>query len=111
MDIGVAELYSYTPGPLSGPNLLNARSLANDAAWTLLRSILALDPDTDHQPGSMLSRREIHQATGMVLAQTGGNAADALLILRAHAFANGLTLRQTADDVLDRRLDFTPSQT
>ncbi|MHA7276352.1 GAF and ANTAR domain-containing protein [Arthrobacter sp. HLT1-21] len=110
MDIGVVELYCDSPGPLSGPDLSTARSLADGAAWTLLRSILALDPDDgEHQSASLMSRREIHQATGMVLAQTGGSAASALLILRGHAFANGLTLRQTSDAVLDRRLNFTPS--
>lgn len=110
MDVGVVELYCDSPGPLSQSDLTRARSLANDAAWTLLQSILALnDEDGEQQPNSWMSRREIHQATGMVLAQRGGTAADALLILRGHAFANGLTLRQTSDDVLDRRLDFTPS--
>ncbi|MHA7155886.1 GAF and ANTAR domain-containing protein [Arthrobacter sp. TMN-50] len=110
MDIGVVELYCTSPGPLSRSDLATARSLADGAAWTLLRSILASDPDDgEHRSYSWMSRREIHQATGMVLAQTGGTAADALLILRGHAFANGLTLRQTSDDVLGRRIDFTPS--
>ncbi|MHA7278013.1 GAF and ANTAR domain-containing protein [Arthrobacter sp. Hz1] len=110
MDVGVVELYCTSPGPLSGPELATARSLVDGAAWTLLRTILAVDPeDGEHQNDSLLSRREIHQATGMVVAQTSGKAADALLLLRGHAFANGLTLRQTSDDVLERRLDFTPS--
>lgn len=110
MDIGVVELYRDSPGPLSRSDLTQARLLVNDAAWTLLRSILTLsDDDGEQQTSSWMSRREVHQATGMVLAQRGGTAADALLILRGHAFANGLTLRQISDDVLERRLDFTPS--
>jgi hypothetical protein len=57
-----------------------------------------------------MSRREIHQATGMVLAQSGASAADSLLLLRAHAFAHDLTLRETADAVLEGRLSFAPQE-
>jgi hypothetical protein len=40
---------------------------------------------------SISSRREIHQATGMVLAQLNIAVDDAALLLRAHAFASGRT--------------------
>ena len=109
LDIGVAELYRTTPGKLGGTELVRARSLANEAAWSLLRRVLVPDMgDERGYAGLSPSRREIHQATGMVLAQTGGTAADALLLLRAHAFAHGQTVRETSDEVLDRRLNFTP---
>lgn len=108
MNIGVVELYSSNPGPLSRSDLTVAGTLSDRAAWSLLRSILTLESAEDSgQAGSMLSRREIHQATGMVLAQTGGSAADALMMLRAHAFASGSTLRATCDAVLGRQLDFS----
>lgn len=108
MDIGVAELYSSKPGPLSAGDLSTALQLADVAAWQLLRQILT-SGGTDTQPdGSPLSRREVHQATGMVLAQTGTSAREALLLLRAHAFAQGRTVRDVARDVVSRSLDFTP---
>ena len=109
LDIGVVELYSTAPGTLGETELVTARALADEAAWSLLRRILV--PDSEHDsPGGGLSpsRREIHQATGMVLAQTGGTAADALLLLRGHAFANGQSVRETSNEVLNKRLDFTP---
>ena len=109
LDIGVAELYSSAPGALSREGLAAARTTADEAAWSLLRRILAPEREQDPAAGDLTpSRREIHQATGMVLAQTGGSASDALLLLRGHAFANGQTLRQTSTEVLERRLDFTP---
>lgn len=111
MDIGVVELYSSKPGPLSPADHSAALQLADAAAWMLLRQILAPAPgDGTHaqQEGSPLSRREVHQATGMVLAQTGTSARDALLLLRAHAFAQGRTVRDVARDVVSRSLDFTP---
>jgi hypothetical protein len=84
--------------------------LAGETSWHLLRRILNLSsPETDPvlEPG-LMSRREIHQATGMVLAQSGATAAESLLLLRAYAFAHDLTLKETAAAVLERRLSFDP---
>ena len=53
------------------------------------------------------NRAEIHQAAGMVVAQLGISAADALARLRAHAFAKQRLLRDVAHDVVARRLRFT----
>jgi hypothetical protein len=117
MDVGVIELYSSTPGSLSPADHSLALQLSDAAAWQLLRHILTVDPsDTSHagEPSegkdrekSPLSRREVHQATGMVLAQAGTSATDALLLLRAHAFSQGRTVRDVARDVVSRKLDFT----
>jgi hypothetical protein len=52
------------------------------------------------------SRETVHQATGMVIAQLGISAADALAILRAHAYTTDQTLADVAGDVIGRRLDF-----
>lgn len=110
LDLGVVELHHREPGGLSYPDFTKAGVLAGQTAWHLLRRVLAVhQPDTDPSvDASLMSRREIHQATGMVLAQAGVSAAEALLLMRAHAFAHSLTLRRTADDVLQRRLSFAP---
>lgn len=114
MDVGVIELYSSSPGPLSPVDHAAALQLCDAAAWKLLRHILTAGPgdgngDKDPAPEkSLLSRREVHQATGMVLAQTGLSATNALLLLRAHAFSQGLTVREVARDVVSKELDFTP---
>ena len=49
----------------------------------------------------------MHQAVGMTVAQLTIGPADALAILRAHAFAEGTSLDSIATDVVERRLDFT----
>lgn len=110
LDLGVVELHSTKPGNLSHTDHAAAVVLAGQTAWQLLRRVLSVNsPDTDPAvETALMSRREIHQATGMVLAQSGVGAADALLLLRAHAFANALTLRETADEVLLGRLSFAP---
>jgi hypothetical protein len=46
----------------------------------------------------------------MVVAQMGIAAPDALLVLRGHAFATGRPLRDVAEDVVGRTLDFTPDR-
>ena len=110
LDLGVVELHSTKPGNLNHTDHATAGVLAGQTAWQLLRRVLSVNsPDSDPAvETALMSRREIHQATGMVLAQSGVGAADALLLLRAHAFANALTLRETADEVLLGRLSFAP---
>lgn len=111
MDIGIVELYSTSSGPLSSVDHSVALQLTDSVAWKLLRHILTVAPGDNLGPsrdGSLLSRREVHQATGMVLAQTGTSATNALLLLRAHAFSQGLTVREVARDVVGKTLDFTP---
>ncbi len=52
-------------------------------------------------------RAEIHQATGMVVAQLGINAQDAFARLRAYAFAEQRLLSDVARDVVQRKLRFS----
>jgi hypothetical protein len=40
----------------------------------------------------------------MVLAQLDVTPADALLLIRAHAFANGRSVREIATEIVERRL-------
>lgn len=55
-------------------------------------------------------RAEIHQATGMVVAQLGVGAADAFARLRAYAFAHDRLLVEVSRDVVARRLDLHENQ-
>lgn len=110
LSLGVVELHRTEPGNLSQSDQAATEVLAGQTAWQLLRWVLSVNsPDTDPAvETALMSRREIHQATGMVLAQSGVSAVDALLLMRAHAFANALTLRETADKVLLGHLSFAP---
>jgi AmiR/NasT family two-component response regulator len=51
-----------------------------------------------------LSRAEVSQATGMLVAQLEVEPAEALVRLRAHAYATGRSATDVARDILDRRL-------
>ncbi|MFC7021878.1 ANTAR domain-containing protein [Promicromonospora thailandica] len=104
--IGVLTL--YLRGDVRGGRL--ARSLEEaeflaDAAGAALLG----DPDTfdvGTQPW-WPQRARVHQATGVVTAQLGIPPADALAVLRAHAFGRASSLESVVDDILDRTLTFS----
>jgi hypothetical protein len=52
------------------------------------------------------ARDRIDHAVGMVVAQLSISPADALALLRAHAFAHTLSMSELADAVVSRDLDF-----
>ena len=101
-------LLSEADGQLSRENIADATTLARATAWQVLRRILA---DDDPEPENSYSRREVHQATGMVLAQLDVTADDAILLLRAHAFSSGRSVREIANEVVERRLEFESDET
>ncbi len=119
LNVGIVELYSTTAGVMDRADRAKALVLANETAWNLLDHLLRMQAAAAGETsetstadpvstGSPLSRREIHQATGMVLVQMNVTPTEALLLLRAHAFAHGTTVRAIAGDVVARRLQFTP---
>jgi hypothetical protein len=57
--------------------------------------------------GMHSDRAEVHQATGMILAQLDIPAQDAFVRLRAYAFAHDRPLSEVARDVVARRLVFS----
>jgi AmiR/NasT family two-component response regulator len=50
----------------------------------------------------------VHQATGMIQVQLGVTTDAAFLALRARAFSAGRSMAEVADEVVDRRLRFSP---
>jgi hypothetical protein len=107
--IGVLDCYRDTPGTLDQQELTGALRAADAAVWTLLDTMAPHAspngaPEVDVVDGSSLARAEVHQATGMLIAQGDLTAAAALARLRAAAFAAGRTITDIADDVLARRL-------
>jgi len=100
--VGVLTL--YLRGDSLSRSLTEAQFLADAAGAALLG-----DPgtvDIDAQP-SWPQRARVHQATGLVVAQLGIAPADALAVLRAHAFGRASTLESVVADVLDRTLSFS----
>jgi hypothetical protein len=55
-----------------------------------------------------LSTREVHQATGMIVAQLGVTAHEAYVRMQGFAYSRGRMLSEVANDVVERRLRFDP---
>ncbi len=105
LNIGAVDLYSARAGDLSASQVDDATVLVSLAARQVLRRALSARPGrTDVIDDEGYSRRVVHQATGMLLAQLDLPAADALLVLRGYAFSHGRTVRDVATDVVARKI-------
>ncbi len=102
--VGVLDLYRDRVGPLSADDLTEALSFADAATLVLLNAqagypVLVPVPVLD-------DRAEVHQATGVVSVQAGVGLAEALVLLRARAFADQRPIGDLARDVLAGTADF-----
>ncbi|KJQ54799.1 GAF and ANTAR domain-containing protein [Microbacterium sp. SA39] len=104
---GAVDLYSRVPLDLDGEQTRHASALASAVARRVLRDSIAATEFQDETTLSPFSRRQVHQATGVVLAQLDIDAEDALLLLQSRAFATESSVMSVADDVLAGRLIFT----
>lgn len=94
--VGVLSLYATDD--TQARNAQDLQFLADIVGTSLLR-------DTEFLDGS--ERAWLHRAVGMVIAQLGIGAEDALAVIRANAFSRSTSLRSVAEDVLQRLLTFT----
>jgi hypothetical protein len=109
--VGALDLFRAQPGELEAEYLAGAIAAAELAGIPLLD---LMDSDLQaavNDPGSnawaefnVLSRVEVSQATGMLVAQFEIEPAEALVRLRAHAYATGRSATDVARDILDRGL-------
>jgi hypothetical protein len=106
--VGVLDLYRDDPEPLDPQDFADVVAVADLVTAILLtvgrtgRITEALGPWWD-QP---LSTREVHQATGMIMAQLGIDAKHAYVRLQAFAYAERRSIDDIAHDVVARRLRF-----
>lgn len=64
--------------------------------------------EADEDPedaGTATMRREVHQATRIILVQLELSTTEAFPLLRGHGFASSRTTENIATDVVARRLD------
>jgi GAF domain/ANTAR domain len=109
--VGALDLFREQPGELQDEYLAGAIVAAELAGIPLLDLMGSDLQAAVNDPNSSawaelnaLSRVEVSQATGMLVAQLGVDPADALLRLRAHAYATGRSATDVARDILDWRL-------
>jgi hypothetical protein len=111
--LGALDLSRATPGALSRQQRLDGVAMAEVVTRRLLAAQLGapdglLGADLD-DPGTL--RIEVHQATGMISEQLDIRTADALVLLRAAAYASERPIDDLAHDVVGRRVRFDDHQT
>jgi GAF domain-containing protein len=113
--VGALDLFRAQPGPLPDEQLVGAVAAAELATIPLmdlldgdLQSAVS-DPHSNAWAElNVLSRAEVSQATGMLVAQLEVEPAEALIRLRAHAYATGRSATDLARAILDHRVKLEP---
>ncbi|MBH0054287.1 GAF and ANTAR domain-containing protein [Salinibacterium sp. SWN167] len=108
--VGAVNLSTTTPHEADADFVSNAQSMANNVALTAVERALHAaqrhsSPETEQAPAL---RREVHQATGIIISQLGLSAPDAFARLQAHAFSTGRPVDDVARDLVTRVLEFDP---
>jgi hypothetical protein len=109
--IGAIDFFCANPAQLEGDALTGAGIAAELAGITVLDLLDADLQEAVSNPDSnawtelnALSRAEVSQATGVIVSQLGVEPAEALMRLRAHAYAAGRSATEVARYILDRRI-------
>ena len=103
---GAVDLFAKNRLTLSPRQTQQATAMAKVIGRHLLRDAVDRTHDDDSPEARRSSRRVVHQATGMVLAQLETNAEEALLVIQGHAFAVGEPVAVIASNIVERRLRF-----
>jgi hypothetical protein len=108
--VGVLSLYRAVPGPLQAGELADVLVFADIALQLLLDASSGVIGSPGYRPLDGLSDRRavVYQATGMISVQLDVSLAEALVRLRAYAFAASTPLGEVAGDVVSRRLRLDP---
>jgi hypothetical protein len=111
--VGALDLFRIEARPLTRDDLssvLWAAELAGGPLTYLMRAdveeLARVDADNSWDELASLQRVEVYQATGMLIIQLDVDAAEALVRLRAYAFANNMTASEVARAIIERRLVF-----
>jgi hypothetical protein len=109
IQLGILDLYRTEPGTLNAEQLADALAYADAAVAILLhlQGTMTAGQGLHAQIGHPLeSRAEIHQATGVISVQAVVGVTEALVLLRAHAYAVDRPILTIAREILAGTLRF-----
>ena len=104
--LGALDMYRDQPGSPSRETIVQALTFA-DAAMTGLLNAQQRSNEGDGSPAlddALDNRFELYQAQGMVAIQLGIALHEAMIWIRAFAYAQNRPLSDVADDIVARRL-------
>ncbi len=109
--LGALDLYLTEPGDLTPTQIEDAATMTD----LISRTVLDIQANTapgaiaDQFEASLDHRAVVHQATGMLSAQLAIPVADALVRIRAHAYAETTPINEVATAIVDRVLCLDPT--
>ena len=105
---GALDLYRVDPGPLGPDPLADALVFAHAVTTGLLSLMAGVPPGSLPRAidGALDDGAIVQQAAGMVSVQLDVGIEDALVAVRAHAYATGSAVSEVAAHVVSRDLRF-----
>ncbi|MFM9877955.1 MAG: ANTAR domain-containing protein [Rhodoglobus sp.] len=105
--IGTMNLFSTKRGGLSERDAAVAQALTDVATIGILQERIVREVNTmaDQLHRALDSRVLVERAKGMIAQSQSLDMDAAFAVIRAHARANGLTIREVAEGVCDRSID------
>jgi hypothetical protein len=112
MRLGVLDVLREDTGPLTGDQLPLALTFADVTVAALLdqQEVAGAEESGADLAAAVENSAELFQAQGMVMVQLGISINEAMVRMRAYAFAEGRSLGEIAHDVVTRRLRFDQDQ-
>jgi transcriptional regulator with GAF, ATPase, and Fis domain len=100
--VGVVDLYSTTARTVDRDFVDKASHMASRAAPASVRRALysAEHHASEESPRAPALRREVHQATGMILSHLDTSATAAFSRLQGHAFVTGRPIEEIAREIV-----------
>ncbi|OII36064.1 hypothetical protein BIU98_00495 [Curtobacterium sp. MMLR14_010] len=103
--LGAVDVYAPDPTDLDHEQVEIAAALATAMGRRVLRRAVQAIEDEEALIDSF-SRRVVHQATGVVLAQLDITPDDATLLIQGHAFARKTSMHQVAEEIISGAVRF-----
>ncbi|MBT2504026.1 ANTAR domain-containing protein [Curtobacterium sp. ISL-83] len=105
--LGAMDAYEVRPTTLAPAQVEQASALAAALGRRLLhRAVAAIGDEGEGLDLGPFSRRVVHQATGVVLAQLDITPDDAHLLIQGHAFTRHTSMREVAHEIIAGHLRF-----
>jgi hypothetical protein len=104
--VGVLGMYADHPGGFTATTMSRALAFAEVATEAVLdgQAVAAQGTAAPGLDEAMDHRAELYQAQGMVMVQLSSSLADAMVIVRGHAYSHQRSLGAVAHDVVTGRL-------
>lgn len=104
--LGTLNIYRDRPGSLSGETTAQALTFADAALTGLLNAQQRANEDDGAAAldDALDNRFELYQAQGMVAIQLGVSLHEAMIRIRAYAYAQNSPLSDVADDIVARTI-------